>query len=62
MSSWCDARKRRSESTGGCWTRGIIGGYDLGQVHPMLEGQMLFCATEMNTRAEIERLVRSLRG
>jgi glycine dehydrogenase subunit 1 len=41
---------------------GIIGGYDLGQVHPMLEGQMLFCATEMNTRDEIERLVRSLRS
>jgi glycine dehydrogenase subunit 1 len=41
---------------------GIIGGYDLGKVHPMLEGQMLFCVTEMNTREEIERLVRSLRN
>jgi glycine dehydrogenase subunit 1 len=39
---------------------GIIGGYDLGQVHPMLVGQMLFCVTEMNTADEIDRLVRSL--
>jgi len=48
--------------------RGIIGGYDLGHVlslskgrdHPHLENHMLFCVTEMNTRAEIDRLVQAL--
>ena len=40
--------------------RGIIGGYDLGCDYPQLENCMLFCVTEMNTRAEIDRLVEAL--
>ncbi len=39
---------------------GILGGYDLGQVHPALESRMLFCVTEMNTRQQIDRLVTAL--
>jgi len=39
---------------------GIIGGYDLGCDYPHLEGHMLLCVTEMNTRAEIELLVAAL--
>jgi len=39
---------------------GIIGGYDLGQVYPSLEGYMLLCCTEMNTRAEIDALIEAL--
>ena len=41
---------------------GIIGGYDLGRVSPELAGRMLFCVTEMNTPAEIDRLVAALAG
>ena len=37
--------------------RGIIGGYDLGRDYPHLENSMLLCVTEMNTKAEIDRLV-----
>jgi len=33
---------------------GILGGYDLGQVYPDLEGHMLVAVTEMNTREEID--------
>jgi len=40
---------------------GIIGGYDLGQDDPALEGHMLVAVTEMNTRADIDRLVEGLR-
>jgi glycine dehydrogenase subunit 1 len=40
--------------------RGIIGGYDLGYDYPHLENHMLLCVTEMNTRAEIDRLVEAL--
>ena len=40
---------------------GILGGYDLGQVHPALEGRLLFCVTEMNTREQIDHLVSTLR-
>ncbi len=40
---------------------GIIGGYDLGPAYPSLEGQMLLCVTEMNTKAEIDKLVTVLR-
>ena len=40
--------------------RGIIGGYDLGRDYPHLENCMLLCVTEMNTRAEIDRLVEAL--
>ena len=41
--------------------RGIIGGYDLGADHPKLAGCMLLCCTEMNSRAEIDLLVDSLK-
>jgi glycine dehydrogenase subunit 1 len=41
---------------------GIVGGYDLGKVHPALEGRLLLCATEMNTKAEIDLLVKVLRS
>ena len=48
--------------------RDIIGGYDLGRVlslskgrdYPQMENSMLLCVTEMNTRAEIDRLVEAL--
>lgn len=33
----------------------IIGGLDLGRHYPELDGTMLVCATEMNTRAEMDR-------
>jgi glycine dehydrogenase subunit 1 len=39
---------------------GILGGYDLGRDYPALEGQMLVCVTEMNTRAEIETFAAAL--
>lgn len=39
---------------------GIIGGYDLGRDYPALKDNMLICVTEMNTRAEIDKLVELL--
>lgn len=39
----------------------IVGGYDLAVLSPELEGCMLLCATETNTRAEIDKLVSALR-
>jgi glycine dehydrogenase subunit 1 len=41
--------------------RGIIGGYDLGGDYPKLEGCMLLCCTETNTKAEIDGLVEALK-
>jgi len=38
----------------------IIGGYELGQAYPHLADCLLFCVTEMNTKAEIDRLVAAL--
>jgi len=38
----------------------IIGGYDLGRAYPELDGHMLLCATEMNTREELDALVTAL--
>ena len=38
----------------------ILGGYDLGQDYPSLQGHMLLAVTEMNTRAEIDRLAQAL--
>ncbi len=35
----------------------ILGGYDLGQVYPVLKDHMLIAVTEMNSREEIEALV-----
>jgi len=39
---------------------GFIGGFDLGQTHPHLEGCALFCLTEMVPVEEIDRLVQVL--
>jgi glycine dehydrogenase subunit 1 len=33
----------------------IVGGLDLGRFYPELEGSLLVCATEMNTRGEMDR-------
>jgi glycine dehydrogenase subunit 1 len=41
---------------------GIVGGLDLGRFEPELAGHMLFCATELNDRAAIERLLAALRN
>ncbi|HVC35299.1 MAG TPA: aminomethyl-transferring glycine dehydrogenase subunit GcvPA [Chloroflexota bacterium] len=40
---------------------GIIGGYELGRDYPALNDALLFCATEMNRRADMDRLVEVLR-
>jgi len=40
--------------------RGIIGGYELARDYPQLTDCLLLCVTEMNTREEIDRLVRAL--
>jgi len=39
----------------------IMGGYDLGRDYPHLDRHMLIAVTEMNTRADIDRLVEGLR-
>ena len=39
----------------------IIGGYELGRAYPHLADCLLFCVTEMNRKAEIDRLVTVLR-
>ncbi len=38
----------------------IIGGLDLGRYYPELAGCMLLCVTEKRTKAEIDRLVRTM--
>jgi glycine dehydrogenase subunit 1 len=40
---------------------GIIGGYELGRDYPRLADSILLCATEMNRRADMDRLVAVLR-
>jgi glycine dehydrogenase subunit 1 len=40
--------------------KGIIGGLDLGRFYPGMEDRMLLCATELHTRATLDRLVRAL--
>ena len=40
---------------------GFIGGYDLANDYPSLGNAMLLCATEMNTRAQIDGFVGALR-
>jgi glycine dehydrogenase subunit 1 len=42
------------------WERGIIGGYELARDYPDLSQCLLFCVTEMNTRAQIDHLVEAL--
>jgi glycine dehydrogenase subunit 1 len=39
---------------------GLIGGYDLGLVDPALDHHLLLCATELNGKASIDRLVDAL--
>jgi len=39
---------------------GIIGGYELEKDYPQLKDHALFCVTEMNSKAEIDELVRVL--
>lgn len=39
---------------------GIIGGYELEKEYPQLKDHALFCVTEMNSKAEIDELVRIL--
>ena len=41
---------------------GIIGGYDLSHMDPSLDHHMVLCATELNTRKHIDRLVGILRA
>ena len=41
---------------------GIVGGYDLSNDEPQLGNAMLLAVTEMNSRAEIDRLVAALGG
>ncbi|WP_156290814.1 aminomethyl-transferring glycine dehydrogenase subunit GcvPA [Oceanobacillus salinisoli] len=40
--------------------KGIIGGYDLGQVYPKLENHMLVAVTEIRTKDEIDKFVKEL--
>ena len=40
--------------------RGFLGGYDLANDYPALGDAMLLCATEMNTREEIDRFAEAL--
>jgi glycine dehydrogenase subunit 1 len=51
-----------SEINGVLIQNGIIGGYDLGKDYPSLRDHMLVCATEMNTRTEIDNLVEVLKA
>lgn len=41
-------------------THGIEGGVDLGNYYPKLKNHVLFCATELNTKDEIDKTVRIL--
>jgi glycine dehydrogenase subunit 1 len=41
---------------------GIVGGLDLGRYEDALSGHMLVCATELNDKAAIDRLIAALRN
>ncbi|MFH0799250.1 MAG: aminomethyl-transferring glycine dehydrogenase subunit GcvPA [Pseudomonadota bacterium] len=43
-------------------TEGIFGGVDLGRWHPEMKNRILVCATEMNTKDEIDRYANRLRS
>ncbi|MHB0936442.1 MAG: aminomethyl-transferring glycine dehydrogenase subunit GcvPA [Armatimonadota bacterium] len=49
-----------AETNAALLERGIVGGYDLGKDYPALDGHMLLCVTEMNTREDIEGLAQAL--
>ncbi|NIN69383.1 MAG: aminomethyl-transferring glycine dehydrogenase subunit GcvPA [Anaerolineae bacterium] len=55
------ARVSPASVNSGLWEKGIIGGYELGRDYPQLGDCLLLCATEMNTRDEIDRLIQVLR-
>lgn len=40
--------------------RGVVGGFDLGRFYDELDGAMLFCVTEVNTRDQIDNLADAL--
>ncbi|MEK7633540.1 MAG: aminomethyl-transferring glycine dehydrogenase subunit GcvPA [Patescibacteria group bacterium] len=40
--------------------KGIEGGIDLGKYYPQLKNHLLFCATELNTKEEIDKAVKIL--
>ncbi|MBI4834665.1 MAG: aminomethyl-transferring glycine dehydrogenase subunit GcvPA [Planctomycetes bacterium] len=42
--------------------QGIIGGLDLGRFYPELKGSILFCATEVNTKFDIDRLAEAIKA
>jgi glycine dehydrogenase subunit 1 len=42
--------------------KGILGGYDLEKDYPFAKNQMLVCATEMNSRGQIDALVAALQS
>jgi glycine dehydrogenase subunit 1 len=42
--------------------QGILGGYDLELDYPERKNQMLLCVTELNTRQQIDRLVKALQA
>ena len=44
------------------FSNGIIGGLPLGRFYREFNGAMLFCVTEMRTKADIDKLVQSLSG
>ncbi len=41
---------------------GIVGGLDLGRYEESLTDHMLFCATELNDKAAIDRLIDALKA
>ena len=41
--------------------KGIVGGYDLGREYPHLEGCLLICVTELNSKTEVDDLVKALK-
>ena len=42
-------------------TKEIFGGHDLSVCHPVLGQSALYCVTEIHTKADIDRLVNSMR-
>ena len=41
---------------------GIIGGYELGRDYPEFQDCLLFCATEMLSRGDIDKIIKIMRG